>query len=80
MFMPVQRCCPAAARAPHDAGDKAVSQKQKQPLQNEPPKQQKSASEGLRDDVRVRAGIERQEMHRQGGNRVPDMNGNHGKA
>lgn len=57
-----------------------MSKKQKQPLQNEPPKQQKSASEGLRDDVRVRAGIERQEMHREGGNRVPDMNGDHGKA
>jgi hypothetical protein len=36
-----------------------MSEKQKQPLQKEPPKDQKAASEGLRDDVRVRNGIER---------------------
>jgi hypothetical protein len=57
-----------------------MSEKQKQPLQKEPPKDQKAASEGLRDDVRVRNGIEREEMHRQGGNRVSDMNGGKGKA
>ena len=57
-----------------------MGKKQKQPLQQDPPKQQKADSQGLRDDVRARVGIERQEMHRQGGHRVPDMNGNHGKA
>lgn len=57
-----------------------MSKKQKQPLQDEPPKQQKADSQGLRDDVRVRVGIEREEMHRQGGHRVPDMNGTRGKA
>ena len=57
-----------------------MSEKQKQPLHKDPPKDQKAASEGLRDDVRVRNGIEREEMHRQGGNRVSDMNGGKGKS
>jgi hypothetical protein len=54
-----------------------MSDKQKQPLPQDPPKPQQALGDRMgkdSGDVRDRRGIERSEMHREGGDRRPDQN------
>lgn len=52
-----------------------MSDKQKQPLPKDAPDTSKAMEQKLHQSDKFRRGIEPEEMHRQGGNRVPDQGG-----
>ena len=52
-----------------------MSDKQKQPIPKSPKDAGKSQEQQMNQNAKFRRGIEPEEMHRQGGNRVPDQGG-----
>ena len=52
-----------------------MSDKQKKPIQKSAKDASKSQEQQMNQNVKFRRGIEPEEMHRQGGNRVPDQGG-----
>jgi hypothetical protein len=52
-----------------------MSDKQKRPLPKDAPDQSKGMEQKMHQSDKFRRGIEGEEMHRQGGNRVSDANG-----
>ena len=55
-----------------------MSDKQKQPLEKSAKDASKSQEQQMNQNAKFRRGIEPEEMHRQGGNKVPDQ-GSHKK-
>jgi hypothetical protein len=55
-----------------------MSDKQKQPLPKDAPKSAKGMENQMHQNAKFRRGIEPEEMHRQGGNKVADQ-GTHKK-
>ena len=56
-----------------------MSYKTKQEIPKYVPKADKAMQEKMQQNVKFRRGIEPEEMHREGGNRVPDQGGAHKK-
>jgi hypothetical protein len=52
-----------------------MSDKQKRPLPKDAPDASKGMEQKLHQSDKFRRGIEPEEMHRQGGNKVPDQGG-----
>lgn len=50
-----------------------MAYKQKQAIPKDAPKAGKAMEQQMHENVKFRRGIEAGEMHRQGGNRVPDQ-------